>query len=669
MIARPAPLAGLLLLLVLLGLPHAAAQAKDIKVRATVNKQEIAAVEPLLLVVSVEGDSGQVDLSPLEEEGAFRVGGRSSSTNISITAGSINRISEYSFHLFPLREGELRIPPLPVKVDEQTLMTEAVPVRVRPMGSASSGGSGGPGGPGGAGSQPHPRGPGAAWPPNVRAPFDPFAQPATPPPPPAPGPHEPGAAPSTQQTPPPSGDEVFLEAELTKPEAWVGESLLYALKIYVGAHIANGRIDLPDFSNFSAKELERKEHMTVLNGRQYEVTEAQFLLTPHKPGEVSFGPSSLTCDLVRRGRWNPRSVFDQFFNDPFFKMDPLMPGAELEPRVFRSRPLTLKVNALPPYSGPGEFSGCIGAVNLTAELDKTSLEAGESATLSLTLEGQGNVQDAAEPKLALPPALKVYKDAPLSEVKPGPAGYAGKKIFKYALVPLEAGELRLPEASLVYFDPRSKAYATSKAAIPAIAVRAPSKQEQAATLAATPAPVAPPPTPAGQKVEFRHKDALPLKESLSGLQDQSPLSAGLFWLLAGAPPALFALTLVARRLGRREKSLAAALAERAEAAFNEAESLARAAEPDRAAILAACAKGLLAAICAAVGKQAETLTYAEAEALLAERGVPEERRNRVVELMRRLDACRYGGAENEELRKDASGLLAEARDIARSLRS
>jgi hypothetical protein len=649
-VTRRLPLLCALACCLLIAAPAQIVLAKDIKVQATVNKQEIAAVEPLLLVVSVEGDSGQVDLSPLEQEGAFRVAGRSSSTNISITAGSINRISEYSFHLFPLREGELRIPPLPVKVDDQILMTEAVPVRVRPIGAGGQS-----------------RGPGAGMPPGARPPFDPFAQGQPAPPPQAPSaPHEPGAGQAAKPTPPPSGDEVFLEAELSKPEVWVGESLLYILKIYVGAHISNGRIDMPDFSGFSAKELERKEHTSVVNGRQYEVTEAQFLLTALKPGEINFGPAALNCDLVRRSRWNPRSVFDQFFNDPFFKMDPLMPGAELEPRVFRGRPLTLKVNALPPFSGPGEFSGCIGTVNLQAELDKTSLEAGESATLSLTLEGQGNVQDAIEPKLALPASLKVYKDVPQSEVKAGPDGYEGKKIFKFALVPLEPGELRLPEATLVSFDPRGKRYVTSRAAIPALAVRAPAKQEQA--VAATPAPVSPAATApgSGRKVEFQHKDALPLKEGLAALQDQSPLSAGLFWLLAVAPPALFGLSLAARRFGRREKSLAAQLMERAEAAFNDAENLARADEPDRIAILTACGKGLLAAVCAVVGRQAETLTYAEAEELLAGKQAPEELRRRVVELMRRLDACRYGGAG---LEKDAlAGLLAEARDVARSLR-
>ena len=596
-----------------------AAAAHAAAVQAVLDKREVGAIEPLTLTVSVSGDSGQVDISPIEQEGNFRVASRSTSTNISIVNGNIGRISEYTFRLFPLREGDLTIPALPVKVGKDTFMTEAISVRVR----SGSGGA-------------HPP---ARFPPSGR---------------------------SEQGESAPAGNEVFLEASLSTPESWVGQTVVYTLKIFVGAHIANGRIEMPELAGFTSKELERKEYMVVVNGMQYEVTEVQFLLTPLKAGEASFGAPALNCDLMRRSQWNKRQLFDQFFNNPFFKMDPLMPSAELEPRTYRGQPLTLKVNALPPFSGPGEFSGLVGNYSLKASVDKTSLAAGESATLSLELEGSGNIQDAAEPKLALPANVKVYKDAPQAEIKAGDSGYAGKKVFRYALVPLEPGELKLPDVAVTYFDVRARQYGQARVQLPTLAVAAPARLEQTVVTAPTPGQQATTASTgsAGQKVEFQHKDVLPLKEDLAALNDQSPFSLAVFLLLAGLPPAVCGLAALGRKLARREKSLGEQLAARSDAAFKEAESCL---PGDTASALGCCAKALLAAVCARIGRQAETLTYAEVETQLAARGVAAETIERVVELMRRIDAARYAGASRDAVA--SASLLAEAREAARRVRS
>ncbi|MCP4684958.1 MAG: protein BatD, partial [bacterium] len=146
---------------------------------------------------------------------------------------------------------------------------------------------------------------------------------------------------------------------------------------------------------------------------------------------------------------------DSFFNDSFFS------AARTKPVQVSSNGVNLVVRPLPPYSGDQTFSGLVGQFTMGAVIDKPKLAAGESATLTLTIQGKGNIMDAGSLPLNLDPGLvKVYDDTPTEEMAATAMGFSGKKIFKHALVPRKPGALVIPAVSLTYFDVDDNEYKT-----------------------------------------------------------------------------------------------------------------------------------------------------------------------------------------------------------------
>src|SRR5207248_4580414 len=86
---------------------------------------------------------------------------------------------------------------------------------------------------------------------------------------------------------------------------------------------------------------------------------------------------------------------------------------------------------------------------------------GDSTTLSLTVEGRGNVKDSPAPNLELK-GFKVYDDQPSFKASVTDGKIGGVKTFKKALVPLENGKLEIPKVTLDYFDPKTGTYRTAE---------------------------------------------------------------------------------------------------------------------------------------------------------------------------------------------------------------
>ena len=56
--------------------------------------------------------------------------------------------------------------------------------------------------------------------------------------------------------------------------------------------------------------------------------------------------------------------------------------------------------------------------------------------------------------------FKIYDDKPTSNVEATGESVHGSKVFKKALVPTAAGDVRLPGVALTYFDPTAGSYHT-----------------------------------------------------------------------------------------------------------------------------------------------------------------------------------------------------------------
>ena len=61
----------------------------------------------------------------------------------------------------------------------------------------------------------------------------------------------------------------------------------------------------------------------------------------------------------------------------------------------RTEPIKLHVRPLPKYGKPKSFLPLVGEFTLKSEIGKTEFPLGESTTLTVVLEGDGNLRDAS----------------------------------------------------------------------------------------------------------------------------------------------------------------------------------------------------------------------------------------------------------------------------------
>jgi hypothetical protein len=138
------------------------------------------------------------------------------------------------------------------------------------------------------------------------------------------------------------------------------------------------------------------------------------------------------------------------------------PQQRLQRKSLRSDAVTVEVKNLPPVPGGSVFSGFVGSrLSVSMAMDKTEIMAGDSATLSIEFEGKGGrTGDIGKPDIAFPASFKIYPDEPESSEEAGPDGFSGRKTFRIAVVPTEAGNFTIAPLKITYFDSDKGIYKT-----------------------------------------------------------------------------------------------------------------------------------------------------------------------------------------------------------------
>ncbi len=435
--------------------------------------------------------------------------------------------------------------------------------------------------------------------------------------------------------------QVFVEAHVGASDLVVGQQTIYTIKLFSAVRFARASLKTPGFDSFAAHELDqRKNYTQTVNGIPYQVTEIFYILQAEKSGSFEIDPAVIMADVIQRSGSDP---IDSFFNDSFFS------SARTKSIQVASNRVSLGVRPLPVYTGAEPFSGLVGQFTMGAAIDKSTLSAGESATLTLTIQGKGNIMDAGPPPLNLDPGLvKVYEDTPTEEMAATETGFSGKKIFKHALVPLKSGALVISSFPLTYFDVVKGEYKTIKTHEIVLDVMmgvTPPVTADSISGEALGGSTGPgggnSQNSAGQKQEvvMVNKDILDIKENISILSSSYQLAFPFFLLLVFVPGFIYGCLAVVLGFKTREKSTETLMIQRAGHALKTAEKLAASDKP----FLNHAQTGLVAAILAKGNKQGESLTCDEARQILTQTGTKDGVIDEVVTLLETMDATRFGG--------------------------
>jgi hypothetical protein len=443
--------------------------------------------------------------------------------------------------------------------------------------------------------------------------------------------------------------KVWVEADVSHRDPFVGQQIIYTFRFFNAVNVSDAKFQPPEFSDFKAKELEdRRSVRKVIDGREVMVTEINFILTPLAEGAARIEPALLQVGLIKPDRRRRRSVFDDFFDDPFFRSN------QVVTRNLQTEALDLRVRPLPPLDPGKRFSGLVGQFELATEMEKTDLRVGDSATLTVTIQGHGNIMDAQAPRLQATGDFKAYADSPQEEITTGRDGSSGRKLFRTALVPIKPGRFQLPPVRLTYFDTQAEAYRTLTGVIPELMVQA------ADTAQAEPIVITPHHLPDIQKqVTFTHRDILPPKDSLDALHSHGQLDLKLFLLCLIGP--MLAYGALAAALNRRHSDPTPAERMRARAT----RGLKSAAQSPPEQALTYLYQALTAAILGTAGRVGEALTWQEAKALLQAGGQPDDTAQQAADLLAEIESLKYSGAGLSQ--EQLSDLLARTRPLVKEL--
>jgi hypothetical protein len=394
----------------------APARAADVKFTAEADRTELGMDESVSLKLNAEYE-GDVSFSePTIQAPDFEVVNQYSGsfTRSTYTNGrfEVRYSQSITKVLRPLKTGALRISQIQIKADNQVYHAPDVVVQVSPAGAGS----------------PPPRGYGG------------------------------GGNGLRGSLKPASGRPVMIRAEVDRQKAYKGEQIVVSYYVLRRAQLNNLNVDkFPELKGFLREELE----MPYLQGRlewkkeildgvaYYKALLIRYAAYPLQEGKLRVDPLSTKCTYFAQpggGLSDEEDPFMQFFR-------------QLTPRVVseKSDGLDIEVLPLPEDGKPPTFTGGVGDFGIVAAVDKVEARANEPVTLTVKVEGRGNVAAIGSPKAKWPDNVELYDSK--GQAKPSKAG-VGTKIFEFLLIPRAPGKVTLPSLDFSFFDPVRKAYVT-----------------------------------------------------------------------------------------------------------------------------------------------------------------------------------------------------------------
>ncbi len=437
---------------------------------------------------------------------------------------------------------------------------------------------------------------------------------------------------------------------------YVGQQILYRAEIAGGPSFLRGNLDeiaLNGFWRESMGDLGQQSR-NLGSVTVHSLLEA---LYPANAGDVQIPERILVADLRK-----PR---ERSYRRAWNLMDDILGGDggwESERRRLRATGLTLKVQPLPTPPFPPSGYIPVGLVSIHSSVDRESVIAGETVTMTIVVSGDANLRPF---ELQKPPAeqlkdFKLYEDKPTVEAIPTRNKVVMKKTFAVSFVPLRAGTLQLPQYELVTFNPTKREYERTATKPFTLQVTPSSSSEKLVVSGDRPAATATPAQPAETTVapiEDLHPQMIgsPVLVRSSG-----EISMWQWLILFGAPMSALLARVTFKRRGRDSE---AGAARRRDASGKVA-----------ATALASLGQGVTDQLPSKafqilrryLGERFmlphERFSANELEGILKGR-LPAELTGRLAVLLARLERSVYGGSDDADKR----GLLEELRSVIEAI--
>ena len=252
-----------------------------------------------------------------------------------------------------------------------------------------------------------------------------------------------------------SGNDLFIKVSANKKRVHEQEPVLLTYKVYTLVELTQLNGKMPDLTGFHTQEIplpqQKSFHVEQVNGRPYRcVTWSQYVMYPQMTGKLEIPSITFKGIVVQQNR--NVDPFEAFFNGGSgyveVKRDIVAPG------------LTIQVDPLP--ARPDNFSGGVGRLNISAQIDKTSVKAGEPVSLRVVIGGNGNLKLIKQPVVSFPKDFDTYDAKVTDKTRLTSNGVEGNMVYDFLAVPRNQGKFTIPPVELVYYDTSANAYRTLK---------------------------------------------------------------------------------------------------------------------------------------------------------------------------------------------------------------
>ncbi len=343
-------------------------------VSATVDRNEIQEGDTFTLTIDTTRDDSDINLDVLNND--FQILGKSSSSQTNIVNYKVSTTSSVILQLSPKKLGKIIIPSISVGKDKTQ------PITITVVKSSNNSGT------------------------------------------------------NSNREVNDNSKDIFAQSSLSSNKAYVNYPVKLTIKIFVGTSIGNLMLNPSTQSDISIEKFgEPKQYTSNKNGRNYNVLEIQYLITPKQSGLIKIKPFQFSGVKQEMGGFD----FDNFS------------FPENKPFTVNTNELSLHVNAIPD-NAPSNII-IANHVNVKDEWinNDNNIKIGEPITRIVTINAEG-IPSTSIPNISLnyPTNLNSYMDK--AQSKDDSSGLNGTKVFKIVYIPQASGKFVFPVNNIKWLN-------------------------------------------------------------------------------------------------------------------------------------------------------------------------------------------------------------------------
>lgn len=247
--------------------------------------------------------------------------------------------------------------------------------------------------------------------------------------------------------------DVFVRLEVSDKRPVVGQQIIAELVLYFKDTIeiisfqpsAGWRTDGFWKENLSDGSQPRAE-TTLMNGIRYrKAVLTRHALFPGRADRLELSSYKVSANLRYSARYRDS------FSGVFGSLGRNQRTVELE-----TDPVTISVQPLPNTNS--NFFGAVGQFEISRTVTADEITIGEPLEVITRIEGVGNIPLIRQPEYVFPDGFEDYRPQESMNFNAQMGRVQGHKMFTNVLIARRAGQFKLPETSISYYDDRARRY-------------------------------------------------------------------------------------------------------------------------------------------------------------------------------------------------------------------